>query len=217
MAYLQTTKKRKSGEVRNMAAPGITVQEYLMEEKKKILEELQTCLETNITAIRQEFEAGKTELEDEIKRMCEEDQENQPKEEDNESCDGESSSEKAVTMEKKEGSTRKIVITIEGDGPYSGLTFPFKLSKRLTIMIGRSSGKRFRKGVGISLPKDDEVSTTHAKIFYVKGDMCFSDLSSTNGSFLNDEPLDSRVLYVVSDGDKIRVGKCILKCAYEDV
>lgn len=200
MAHLQTTKKRKSGEVRNMAAPGMTVKECLMEEKKKILEEMQTCLETTIKKLRQEFEEGKTELEDEIKRMCEEDQENQPKVE-----------------EKKNGDTRKLLITVEGDGPHSGLTFSFKSSKRLTIMIGRSTGKKFRKGVGISLPKDDEVSNTHAKIFYVKGDICFADLASTNGSFLNDEPLDSRIPYVVNDGDKIRVGKSILKCTYEEV
>src|SRR5262245_51160533 len=60
------------------------------------------------------------------------------------------------------------------------------------------------------------VSRFHAELRLNTGDppsTLLRDLGSTNGTFVNDERIDERVL---EDGDKIRVGDHVLKYVYQD-
>jgi pSer/pThr/pTyr-binding forkhead associated (FHA) protein len=50
---------------------------------------------------------------------------------------------------------------------------------------------------------DDSVSSSHAEITFENGNFTVRDLVSTNGTFLNDEPIESSVL---TSGDTLRFG-----------
>ncbi len=50
--------------------------------------------------------------------------------------------------------------------------------------MGRSTGKAFKEK-GVSLYKDKEISTTHAKIEIRNGQAFLIDADSTNGTLLN--------------------------------
>lgn len=50
---------------------------------------------------------------------------------------------------------------------------------------------------------DDSVSSSHAEITFEDGNFTVRDLGSTNGTFLNDEPIESSVL---NNGDALRFG-----------
>lgn len=50
---------------------------------------------------------------------------------------------------------------------------------------------------------DDSVSSSHAEITFEDGNFTVRDLGSTNGTFLNDEPIESSVL---TSGDTLRFG-----------
>ena len=98
------------------------------------------------------------------------------------------------------------------EGPYAGLTFEIKPRRRRPVHIGRSTGKKFKSG-GVSLPNDASVSTTHAKISIGKeGEVMFTDQSSTNGSWLNDEHCVQQESYPVQSGDVLRVGDSAFEC-----
>ena len=88
--------------------------------------------------------------------------------------------------------------------------------------IGRSKGRKFVNN-GLSLNKDQEVSTTHAQILVEGGGLAdangitemkfyFMDVGSTNGSFLEGEmiePEPNKVL--IKEGMEIKVGGSLLK------
>ena len=50
--------------------------------------------------------------------------------------------------------------------------------------IGRSTGRLFKEK-GVSLYKDKEISTTHAKVEIRNGQVFLMDVRSTNGTQLN--------------------------------
>jgi predicted component of type VI protein secretion system len=60
--------------------------------------------------------------------------------------------------------------------------------------------------------KDPEVSRKHARITYQGGRYYIEDLGSTNGTFLNDQPV--RVQSPIDHGDVIRLGESILLTYY---
>ena len=114
-------------------------------------------------------------------------------------------------------------------GPHAPSKFQLRPKPDAPCFIGRSKGKKFVKN-GISLHKDQEVSTTHAKII-VEGmglsnrdvtsnnnnagekiKFYFMDVGSTNGSTLNGEavePEPNKVL--IEEGMEIKVGVTTLK------
>lgn len=84
----------------------------------------------------------------------------------------------------------------------------------LVVLTGKSAGRSFRLEdssctIGRSadadfLLDDDGVSRKHARVLLgPDGEMGIKDLKSTNGTFINDERIDSQTL---SDGDNIRLG-----------
>jgi len=56
---------------------------------------------------------------------------------------------------------------------------------------------------------DETVSARHARLAYRHNQWWIEDLNSTNGTFLNEEPL--RTMTVLVSGDEIRVGQTLLR------
>ena len=114
----------------------------------------------------------------------------------------------------------KVLIT---SGPHADSKHALLRPKaNAPCFIGRSKGKKFIKN-GISLSKDQEVSTTHAKIL-VEGlglgdgnstgrdvKFYFVDVGSTNGSSLDGEMLEPDVKVLIGEGMEIKVGMSTLK------
>ena len=72
-------------------------------------------------------------------------------------------------------------------GPHLGQRFRLEASTDAdedTFKMGRSTGKIFKEK-GVSLYKDKEISTTHAKIEIRNGQVFLIDCRSTNGTQLN--------------------------------
>jgi diguanylate cyclase (GGDEF)-like protein len=88
----------------------------------------------------------------------------------------------------------------------------------IVVIYGPELGKRIQLGaapftIGRSSTNDlfiDQESTSrqHARISFDRGEYVVQDLGSTNGTFVNDEPVRARGL---KDGDQIRIGRSILK------
>jgi pSer/pThr/pTyr-binding forkhead associated (FHA) protein len=86
---------------------------------------------------------------------------------------------------------RPLNVAFEGLG--QGLSFT-----QLEVIIGRSGN------CDIVL-EDKTVSGRHARLTYHHGQWWLEDLTSTNGTFLNDEPVSMPV--VLTHGDQIRCGQ----------
>ena len=69
---------------------------------------------------------------------------------------------------------------------------------QLVVVLGRSSNCDI-------LLEDKTVSGRHARLSYHHGQWWLEDLASTNGTFLNDEPVNTAV--VLTNGDQIRCGQ----------
>ena len=79
-------------------------------------------------------------------------------------------------------------------------------SKTVTMHIGRSKAAKYVKS-GISLSRDDEVSTTHAEIRLVRGKGLFiEDRASTNGTTVDGEELPELEPVPLVDGQTIVFG-----------
>lgn len=83
------------------------------------------------------------------------------------------------------------------DGVDKGRTF---LDLELPVTIGREEGNAVRLN-------DDRVSRFHAKIQEDHDELVLTDLDSTNGTRVNGEPIQLRLLRV---GDRINVGRSTL-------
>jgi pSer/pThr/pTyr-binding forkhead associated (FHA) protein len=70
------------------------------------------------------------------------------------------------------------------------------------VTIGREAGNT------ICL-QDDTISSTHSRFIYKNKHWWIEDLSSTNGTFLNDERIVSPT--ILMSGDEVRVGKQIME------
>jgi hypothetical protein len=93
-------------------------------------------------------------------------------------------------------------------GPHLGQKFrlePMTDSGEDVFKIGRSTGKLFKEK-GVSMYKDKEISTTHAKIEIKNGQVFFTDVRSTNGSSINGAEIEAQCPVVISDGDTIGIG-----------
>src|SRR5207245_2126485 len=70
-----------------------------------------------------------------------------------------------------------------------------------TIIIGRSS----KSDIQID---QESTSRNHSKIVNTGKSILIRDLGSTNGTYVNDEPIEE---YVLRDGDLIKIGRTIFK------
>jgi two-component system cell cycle response regulator len=91
------------------------------------------------------------------------------------------------------------LVHIYPSGPSMGRRYP--LSPTAGAMIGR--------GTDCPIHIDDSsVSRKHVRIEPTPQGYCAIDQGSTNGTFINDQPIVRRLL---SDGDYLRVGNCIYR------
>ena len=63
--------------------------------------------------------------------------------------------------------------------------------------------------LGVSLEEDTEVSRHHARVSLQNGQVFVEDLGSTNGTYVNDQPIQGRRL--IAPGDRIRLGLTVLQ------
>lgn len=88
----------------------------------------------------------------------------------------------------------------------------------LVVIYGRDLGKKYQVAarslvIGRSSKSDipldgDSVSRSHCKVYESPQGVTIRDLGSTNGTFVNDEPVHEGSLH---DGDIVKVGRWILK------
>lgn len=103
------------------------------------------------------------------------------------------------------------------DGNHAGSKFLLRPRPGAPCLVGRSKGKKFIKN-GISLSKDQEVSTTHGK-FLVEveedGDLAFYfvDVGSTNGTQYKGERLEANRQVRLYDGMELILGNSVCRIA----
>lgn len=110
--------------------------------------------------------------------------------------------------------TKSTTVNVEiTSGLHAGKTYKLMPKARKPCWVGRSQGKKFRD-LGISLSKDGEVSTCHGKFELVKGQLCFTDTGSTNGTKLGTslgEELTPQKPYPLEDGLQLVLGGSTFK------
>jgi len=79
---------------------------------------------------------------------------------------------------------------------------------RLPILVGRSEEAKFRI-------RDDRISRRHCELTVQDGVVMLRDLGSTNGTFLNDEPLQKDAAVEVPPEAVVRVGNCAFRVEYD--
>jgi len=104
---------------------------------------------------------------------------------------------------------KKLCVTLKaGTGPHLGQKFRLEPSSddgEDVFKIGRSTGKAFKEK-GVSLYKDKEISTSHAKVDIRNGQAFIVDTKSTNGTTINGEDVDPSVPIRLKTGDIIGIG-----------
>ncbi len=90
----------------------------------------------------------------------------------------------------------KVTLRVSA-GPHFGRTFSF--DQHDTFLIGRAETAQ------LCLPEDRFFSRHHC-ILEIAPPQCFlRDLGSTNGTLLNEQPVQKRIL--LTSGDKIKIGE----------
>ncbi|MCD6460447.1 FHA domain-containing protein [bacterium] len=87
----------------------------------------------------------------------------------------------------------------QGNGFLTVGDITFALSSKITY-IGRNQSNNF------CLRGDMYISNNHARIFYEDKNYYIIDDSSTNGTFLNRNPLYKGEKYILTDGSEIQFG-----------
>ncbi|HEV2852210.1 MAG TPA: GGDEF domain-containing protein [Thermoanaerobaculia bacterium] len=83
----------------------------------------------------------------------------------------------------------------------------FRLSPGTTIEIGRSAA------VGVSLPEVMSISRKHARLRYIGPVVTIEDLGSTNGTYVNGQPIHGRT--VLRSGDRFQTAAVHFKFLHE--
>jgi diguanylate cyclase (GGDEF)-like protein len=83
----------------------------------------------------------------------------------------------------------------------------FRLSPGTTLEIGRSAA------VGVSLPEVMSISRKHARLRYLGPTVTLEDLGSTNGTYINGQPIHDRT--VLRSGDRFQTAAVHFKFLHE--
>lgn len=96
----------------------------------------------------------------------------------------------------RRGGPTRLVVT---EGPLRGTTLPLGTS---AVLIGRAPS--------CTLVLDDDYSSSrHARVFPEDGQWLVEDMGSTNGTFLDEQPVTAAV--PVRAGSQIRIGQSVLE------
>ncbi len=97
----------------------------------------------------------------------------------------------------------KLSLVVLNEGKTQGQAIPIKLAQ---FVIGRDPGCNLR-------PASAMISKKHCALLVKDGKVFFHDFGSTNGSFLNDEPVKGTV--PLKDEDVLKIGPMLFKVAIE--
>lgn len=103
------------------------------------------------------------------------------------------------------GSEADFILIAHPEGKRLGSRF--RLSPGTTMEIGRSGI------VGVSLPEVVSISRKHARLRYIGSVVTIEDLGSTNGTYINDQPIHGRT--VLRSGDRIQTAAVHFKFLHE--
>ena len=155
----------------------MTVEQFLGQQCDAIIGDVQKHAATLIAKLREEYATGTKEIRD--------------------------------TMTSSSSKDKRICVVLKcTTGPHLGQKFRLELAgdkEEDTFKIGRSTGKPFKEK-GVSLYKDKEVSTAHAKVEIRNGQAFYIDMKSTNGSALNGKDVEKQVPIRLKDGDILSIG-----------
>ena len=155
----------------------ITVEDFLEQQCQLIINDVQNHAKAKIVDLKAEYAAGRKQIE-------------------------------KLMVQNTDTSTRLCVTLKVNTGPHLGQKFRLELREGKTedtFKLGRSGAKSYKEK-GVSLYKDKEVSTTHARMEIRNGEVFFIDTKSTNGSFVNSERVEVNVPRRVRDGDTLTIG-----------
>lgn len=165
----------------------MTVEAFLEQKCNEIIKDLYRHGDQLIDRLREEFEESSTTIKD--------------------------------LMAKSSSDGKKLCVTLKCvGGPHLGQKFrlePQSESGEDSFKMGRSTGKHFKEK-GVSLYKDKEISTTHAKIELRNGQVFLIDVRSTNGTQLNGVDIDAQAPVALKEGDMITMGSTELKVSVSD-
>ena len=128
MSIIATTRKRKVEEIAQQPKAGMTVQEYLLEEKTKMLDAIQDHVRGQVNTFRNEFELIKIELENEVERKIAE------LEKQDEQQSEESSAKKSKTNSNNNNKKIKIVVV---EGEHKNASFNFNCQPAKTPKLNK--------------------------------------------------------------------------------
>jgi len=127
---------------------------------------------------------------------------------------------KVATIDRMVPSAETLLVpAITRSGPDPGPPDPNNVLVEVTpdgteirrFLLGNETSLGRSPGCGIALPDDTFVSQVHARVFRRDGRVWIEDLGSTNGTWLNDERVESPER--LQRGDRVKIGSTILEVA----
>jgi predicted component of type VI protein secretion system len=97
----------------------------------------------------------------------------------------------------------KLSLVVQNAGKTQGQAIPIKLAQ---FVIGRDPGCNLR-------PASAMISKRHCAVLVKEGKVFLRDFGSTNGSFVNDKPVQGEV--PLNNGDQLKIGPLLFKVAIE--
>eukprot|EP00512_Aurantiochytrium_limacinum_P002599 CAMPEP_0171509378 /NCGR_PEP_ID=MMETSP0958-20121227/14743_1 /TAXON_ID=87120 /ORGANISM="Aurantiochytrium limacinum, Strain ATCCMYA-1381" /LENGTH=218 /DNA_ID=CAMNT_0012046623 /DNA_START=104 /DNA_END=760 /DNA_ORIENTATION=+ len=172
----------------------MTVEEYLNAECEKQVADIQNYAQGLVEKLKNEYASLKKEFMNDLK---------------------EEAARKAAEEDTNDQDNMQVVLHFNVvEGVYQGKTYTLNVECGKPAFIGRSRGKKFYQPGGISLSRDDETSTTHGRFDLKEDGTCtYTDLTSTNGSFLNysEDKLEENVETMISVDDVLKIGTNFFK------
>jgi len=121
-----------------------------------------------------------------------------------------------MSEQERTTSPNKTVVTAKTNGPARNAASSGDAC--LVVIYGDDLGRRIALGkkpmtIGRSSKSDvqidqESVSRTHARIWFDKKQFMVEDIKSTNGTYVNDNPVEKSSL---RDGDQLKIGRTIFK------